>query len=147
MLDRRGRDRKTMNRSSSSFVLWTTSDNDAASIGDSTFISTSRLAQDKTITGNGQSQLGQPPHRFLLRGNAWKQPHQSPSWHQDSPRPIHVSQSCLLIPVFLAAWWYYTKQCLRKVRGLLRNIPETDDGSTERFRDKFFRVGEGHMKW
>jgi hypothetical protein len=38
---------------------------------------------------------------------------------------IFVSQGCLLIPVFIAAWWYYTKYaCRALVRGLLRNRPE-----------------------
>jgi hypothetical protein len=44
----------------------------------------------------------------------------------DSPPPIiYLSHGCLLIPVFIAAWWYYTKQACRAfVRGLLRNAPE-----------------------
>ena len=41
------------------------------------------------------------------------------------PPIIYVSHGCLLIPVFLAAWWYYTKEACRSfVRGFLRNRPE-----------------------
>ena len=143
-------------RDSSSLGLWRSIDQGAAAVGDSTFVSTPRLSQDR-ITETSQFEFGQPPLISLLRGNLYDQHHQNSSrvrgpWQQqqrqqDPARRIHVSQSCLLIPVFLAAWWYYTKQCLRKVRGLLRNNPETNEASTEKFNEKFFRVGEGHMKW
>ncbi|KAG7338873.1 hypothetical protein IV203_028838 [Nitzschia inconspicua] len=51
----------------------------------------------------------------------------------DAPT-IFVSQACLIIPVFIAAWWYYTKHACRNfVRGLLKNGPEEhcrdDDGA------------------
>jgi hypothetical protein len=46
----------------------------------------------------------------------------------DDPAAIFVSKGCLLIPVFIAAWWYYTKYACRSfVRGFLRNRPEHTD--------------------
>ena len=39
--------------------------------------------------------------------------------------PGHISSGCLLIPVFLAVWWYWTKKTFKRViRGLLRSTPE-----------------------
>jgi len=83
--------------------------------------------------------------RFLLRrGNRTQQslPH---GIHSLDP-PIDVSHGCLLLPVFLVAWWYYTKQCIRKVTGFLRNSSEPPEVS-EKFHDKFFRFDDSYIRW
>lgn len=49
-----------------------------------------------------------------------------------APPDIFVSQACLLIPVFVAAWWYYTKHwCRALVKGVLKNNPEEESTSND----------------
>jgi hypothetical protein len=94
---------------------------------------------DQVVTAEGH----RPIH---LRGG--KHP---PSYYHTKPNqlpaggPAHVSHGCLLIPVFLAAWFYWTKKTYRKVVSrLIRHGTEPDN---ERFDDNFFRFGDGEMRW
>eukprot|EP00934_Nitzschia_sp_Nitz4_P000548 Nitzschia sp. Nitz4//scaffold79_size90958//31957//32774//NITZ4_005018-RA/size90958-augustus-gene-0.169-mRNA-1//1//CDS//3329558228//548//frame0 len=65
----------------------------------------------------------------------------------DAPA-IAVSQGCLLVPVFFAAWWYYTKKCIRKIRGLIRHTAEPHDiDDSERFYAKFTSLEDSYFRW
>jgi hypothetical protein len=66
--------------------------------------------------------------------------------HELPPPSIYVSHGCLLIPVFFAAWLYYTKSCFRRVRGFLRSSPEPKEDA-EKFVDKFSRFGDACVQW
>ena len=49
----------------------------------------------------------------------------SPSSGQSN---IYVSAGCMLIPVFVIAWFYYTKRACRKMAvGLLKNRQENNE--------------------
>jgi len=67
------------------------------------------------------------PRERLLRGD---------STAQHPPPPI--AHGCLLIPVFFAAWWYYTRNAFSRIRGLVRNKPESEEDN-DTFYDKFHR--------
>ena len=68
-----------------------------------------------------------------------------------SPRPppvIQVSHGCLLLPVFLAAWWYYTKSVCRKVvHGLIRSTPHSEQNESESYEERFFCFNDCYTKW
>lgn len=82
--------------------------------------------------------------RFLLRGKYTQDPLRQ---SQQLQEPIFVSHGCLLLPVFLAAWWYYTKKCFRRVTGFIRDKPEPEVDPTEKFHDKFFRFDDAYIGW
>ena len=60
---------------------------------------------------------------------------------------ITTTYGCLLIPVFIVAWWYYTKKFCRKVVQalLLRATPEPSD--SERMEERFAQLESSHMTW
>lgn len=72
------------------------------------------------------------------------------------PQPqIYVSYGCLLIPVFMAAWWYYMKNACRKAFSkeiFIRATTEPTEGgedtdNPERFYAKFPRFNNAYMNW
>lgn len=68
-----------------------------------------------------------------------------------APLDIFVSQACLLIPVFVAAWWYYTKHwCRALVRGVLKNNPEESSNDDNAHRPtssgRFARMEEAYFQ-
>jgi hypothetical protein len=66
---------------------------------------------------------------------------------EDNGPIIFVSQACLLIPVFVAAWWYYTKYACRAfVRGLLRNGPEQKNQEDSDPSGHFARMEEAYFQ-
>ena len=81
-------------------------------------------------------------HRSHLRGLQLNAATNTTSAASSNIRPplgppvIYVSHSCLLIPVFVAAWYYYARTvCRRVVHGFIRSNPEPD--ASEEFHDKF----------
>jgi hypothetical protein len=67
--------------------------------------------------------------------------------------PGHVSHGCLLIPVFVAAWWYWTRKAYRRmVSRLITHQPEaevsmSDNSDGDRFRDKFTVFDDSYTQW
>ncbi len=102
------------------------------------------FSQDPVPNENRQKEFHFTPQLPHLRGSAH---HRIRNPSQQDAEPILISHSCLLIPMFLAAWWYYTKQCIRKVSGLLRNCPEPHDVAKENFHEKFFRFNDANVQW
>ena len=62
-----------------------------------------------------------------------------------SPSKIYISTGCLLIPVFVVAWYYYTKRVFRKfvVGFLIKNEPDNESGISRSDRD-FARMEEAY---
>jgi hypothetical protein len=59
-------------------------------------------------------------------------------WTPSSASDIEVKYGCLLIPVFLAAWWYYTtRTCRTFVRGFIGHTPchDHDDSNDDTIRN------------
>lgn len=55
-----------------------------------------------------------------------------------TPGPVNVSLNCLLVPVFVAAWWFWFKRkAQRVVTRLLHHEPETTEGYTEETDKEF----------
>jgi hypothetical protein len=61
----------------------------------------------------------------ITRSTTVKKPNRLPSTSSGGGPPVQLSSACLLIPVCMAMWWYWTrKACQRVVKGLLRHTPE-----------------------
>jgi hypothetical protein len=48
------------------------------------------------------------------------------STHSNGGGDIYVAHSCLLIPVVVAVWWYWTKRAAKRVLRKLTMLPETE---------------------
>lgn len=72
------------------------------------------------ITMDMQSQL--PTHHYQIRSNTAPQ-------LDGLPPIITVKHSCLLIPMFIAAWWYWTRRKARAVVSELLHRSSQDNES------------------
>lgn len=85
-----------------------------------------------------------PPH-FQLRGGLALETVGGKPNKLPPNAPGQIAQSCLLIPVFVAAWFYWTKKVCRRVARrvfLKEQSEEQDASSSSRFHDRFYRFGE-----
>ena len=80
--------------------------------------------QSRTITHLHSSTLLWWPSPSNNGFEIQQEQHQlEPPVSQGEPKSF-VSHGCLLLPVFFAAWMYYTKKVVRKISGYLRDCPE-----------------------